>query len=193
MKRLILFRHGERTIQTGEASGDGPLTPAGQAVVEVYTESVIRSLRAARVTKIDLAVVSGSIRCAETFAIIWRRFLEQDIKIEEYDMDRKYFATPGEIAAWNYLYRHRGKALRRLIEKIGEKRAVMGFASELVQLCAQRTAVPVQRALDHGAKNILVVTHGPHDALIQEQFTGVECETCLALGTYNIIELDKRK
>ncbi len=191
MKRdLIIFRHGRRFIDTKEASGDGPLTPAGIARVQVQAKSLAKELKALSISTIDLAVVSGSIRCSQTFALIWTVLHSKGIVVKEYDMRRKYFGTKLENAGWKSMYVEHGDALRKMIRSVGEKEAVMKFAADLVNPCVQRTNARISRAFNKDeARTVIVVTHAPHDALIEESFTGVAWDDCLEMGDYRIITL----
>lgn len=189
MPELYLFRHGKRHIDTREITGDGPLTPFGEQQVQVSAEDLRNKLHAKRVRHID-AVVSGSIRCAQTFGIIWEMFhslKQRRILIRHYDMDRQYYCTPAEGLQWSLMYEAHGTELLRRIDIIGEKTAVLGYAGNLVRPCVRRTVNGIKKALEGGSDRILVVTHAPHDTLIEEHFTGKPVDACLGLGQCKIV------
>lgn len=187
MPHCILVRHGKREIKTGEKSGDGPLTSLGRAGVHISAQQLATNVfNEYRIGTIDLAIVSGSIRCAETFSIVWRVFLKQGIFIAEYDMRKEYFSTPEEDAGWTALYAERGDIFLETQKRLGEKGAARRHAWNLVAPCVDRTLERIRRAIDDGAQTVLCVTHGPHDAFIEECLTGQDHEG-LAQGDARII------
>jgi len=188
MPQCIIVRHGKRELKTGEKSGDGPLTSLGRAGVTITAIQLATDLGSVyHIGTIDLAVVSGSIRCAETFAIVWRVFLEKSIFIAEYDMRKEYFSTPEEDTGWTALYSEQGEAFHAAQKQSGEKEAVLHYARDLVLACAYRTVRRIRKAVeDEGAQTVLCVTHGPHDAFIAEALTRQPHEG-LAQGDARII------
>lgn len=187
MPDCILVRHGKRDIKTGEKSGDGPLTSLGRAGVHITAFQLATDLIATyRIGVIDLAIVSGSIRCAETFAIVWKVLLEKSIFIAEYDMRKEYFSTPEEDAQWATFWAEKEDVFREAQKRLGEKGAVRKHAWHLVAPCVDRTLERIRRACDDGAQTVLCVTHGPHDAFIAECLTGQEHEG-LAQGGARIV------
>jgi hypothetical protein len=86
------------------------------------------------------------------------------------------------------MYEAHGTELRRAIEQVGEKTAVLNCAGDLVRPCVRRTINGIKKALEVGATRILVVTHAPHDTLIEEHFTGKPVDVCLGLGQYKIVK-----
>lgn len=186
---LIIFRHGRRKINTGELSGDGPLTPDGIEDVKQsaygLVDDILKMPYMEWHRKIDLAVVSGSIRCAQTFAIIWDCMMRSGMGIGEYDMRKEYFSTREEDVGWNELYTKRGLELRRDAEALGEKEAVLKHAGKLVWPCAERTIQRLDAAFGaEGHNSILLVTHAPHDCLIEKHFSVVGRKECLEQGRY---------
>jgi len=187
MPLLIIFRHGQRHLNTGETSGDGPLTKEGLETVRIQAHQLAAVLKKKSVHSIDCAIVSGSARCAQSFTEIWRVLLKKSIMVLSYDMHTQYTASANEAKEWNALYAQHGIMLAAEIDRIGEKAAVMHYAGKLVNPCSNRTIEGIKQAIKHGAETILVVTHGPHDTLIAEAFTGKVYPTCLKLGQYRII------
>lgn len=184
MSLLIIFRHGDRLKNTGELSGDGPLTPKGIEDVTVSAHALAESLKKQDYTKIDVAVVSGSIRCAQTFAIIWQVLLKFGISIGEYDMKKEFFSTTEEDQGWNDLYANHRDELLKEISEVGEKTAVLKRAGRLVKPCVQRTTTRISKAFASGKPTVLVVTHAPHDTLIEEHYSLVGRKECLEQGKY---------
>lgn len=188
MPLSILFRHGHRYLNTGEISGDGPLTKEGLETVRIQAHQLAAELKRKDAGSIDCAIVSGSARCAQTFTEIWRILLKKKIIVHTFDMHAKYTASANEAKEWNALYAQHGVMLRAEIDRIGEKAAVMQHAGNLVKPCAYRTIDGIKQAMKHGAETTLVVTHAPHDTDIAEAFTGNVYPECLKLGHYRIIE-----
>ena len=193
MTRLIIFRHGKRYI-TGEASGDGPLTREG---IETTRNSAVKlrmELIQKHVEKIDLAIVSGSIRGAQTFSILWTvlltAFTESPLPIVLYDMSKDYFSTAEEDARWKVFYSQMKETHEAAKALVGEKEAYLrsALARGLIESCVHRTVNRIRAGVWDGAQNILLVTHAPHDALIAEAVTSVPCSQCLEVGTYRIVE-----
>ena len=184
MSLLIIFRHGDRFKNTGELSGDGPLTPKGMEDVTVSAHALAESLQKQDYKKIDVAVVSGSIRCAQTFAIIWQVLLKFSISIGQYDMRKEFFSTTEEDQGWNDLYANHRDELLKEISEVGEKDAVLKRAGRLVRPCADRTIARIVKAYTSSQPTVLVVTHAPHDCLIEEHFSLVGRSECLEQGKY---------
>jgi broad specificity phosphatase PhoE len=187
MSLLIVFRHGDRLKNTGELSGDGPLTPKGIEDVTVSAHNLALFLQRHGYTQICLAVVSGSIRCAQTFGIIWHVLLKFGIRISEYDMNKEYFSTSHEDEGWNKLYANHREELLTEIKEVGEKAAVLKWAGNLVRPCVRRTTRRINQAYAAGQSNVLVITHSPHDCLIEEHYSQVELSQCLEQGNFRTL------
>ena len=187
MSLLIIFRHGERLVNTGERSGDGPLTPKGIEDVIASAYTLAESLQKQDCRLIDVAVVSGSVRCAQTFGIIWQILFRFDITIEVCDMRKEFFSTAEEDQGWNDLYTNHRDELLKEISEVGEKAAVLKRAGHLVWPCVKRTTTRISNAFAAGKPTVLVVTHAPHDTLIEEHYSLVDREKCLELGKYRML------
>lgn len=164
---VIIQRHGERWLKTGEKSGDGPLTEQGRETAERWAHAIVGALRSLDVKEIDLAVISGSIRCAETFSLTWRVLRKAGIVIRQYDMSKDYFSTPEEDVAWTRLYTEKLDQYLADQDELGEKGAILKHMGGEVSACVDRTI----SAVSANSKVVLFVTHGPHDALIAQHFT----------------------
>jgi broad specificity phosphatase PhoE len=154
---------------------------------EYYANRLITELIDSKIGLINEAIVSGSVRCVETFAIIWRELHKRHIKIESNEIHKQFFSTRAEDVGWKEFYRANHAILFNRIEAVGEKKAVMEGAGHLVRPCVKRTVTRIKKGLRDGARTILVVTHSPHDVFIEKAFTGVEQPKCLEQGHYRII------
>jgi broad specificity phosphatase PhoE len=194
MPMIVIFRHGQRRINTGCISGDGPLTTKGKFHTRTSTRELVADLRAMNISQIDLAIVSGSIRGSQTYAEIWDVLLEKGMPVRDYDMHRDYFSTREEDVGWKSLYDKHNSELQAAIHRDGERVAVMKFAGNLVHRCVSRIISRIDQAVAEGAKNILLVTHGPHDALIYEHYDSeTDRDDCLKMGTYDILEYELKE
>ncbi len=187
-KQFGYTHHEKLGKETGELSGDGPLTAKGIADVTDSAHNFAETLLQWGCNHIDLAVVSGSIRCAETIAIIWRILHENCITIGVCDMRKDYFSTVEEDRGWAELYaNHKSELLQRIAE-VGEKKAVLEYAADLVRPCAERTIARVEKGVADGCRSFIVVTHAPHDTIIEGHFSLVEMSqshtNCLEQGKY---------
>ena len=187
---LIIQRHAERLKNTGEASGDGPLTTSGRAQAEMQAQLMEIQLKRRFVTQIDYAIVSGSIRCAETFAETWRHLLTAGIRISDYTMAKEYFSTVEEDKSWAKLFvPPQYEKFMTAQKAVGERQATLDFAGTLVEACVKRTVNAIKSAVMESRKQvILVVTHEPHAALIVERFTGTD-QQILELGHFAVIDV----
>lgn len=167
---VIIFRHGHRYVATREISDDGPLSPAGKEIVKESAREIAKKLRSRKIHLIDLAVISGSIRCAQTFAIIWEELLLNDIIIREYKMRPEFYSLPEENIEWDRVYEN--EEYRADSKKLAEKELLMKHASHLVEAIAQRTLAAIPKNIN----NVLIVTHGVVDSLIIKDLTAQEIE-----------------
>lgn len=190
MKRLILFRHGQRYLDWCENPDDGPL-------VLVHSDALINnarqlgvSLTDRGVSEIDFVAVSGSIRCAETFAYIWRSLMDCGIRIATYDMWSEFFGTEEEGAMFRTIYRDKRAEFEELRKQGGEVAAYCTLIPDAVIPCALRTRDALSHAFARGAATVMAVTHSPHEALIEAAFTGeILRRDPIMQGAYKMIEL----
>jgi broad specificity phosphatase PhoE len=181
--QIILFRHGLRFTDTRLA--DGPLTADGINTVTLNARKLANEIEF--MGTLDVALVSSSIRCTQTFIIIWTAIHEQMKFIREIDVSRNYYCTHDEEARWLKLYAKSAAKIRDDERVLGEKKAIMKHAGNLVGSSALRIIGGISRAMAKDAKSILVVTHSPHDTFIEEAFTGNPQPDCLKLGEYRTI------
>jgi broad specificity phosphatase PhoE len=180
----------KRHLNTGESSGDGPLTKCGIQTIRTTARRAADELKKSGIVKIDRAIISGSVRCIQSFAEIWRTFIKRGIAIENIDIHRKYYTGgAGEDAEWLKIYSGASKVqLLSQINRVGEKKAVLDRAGHLIRPCVNRTVDGIREACRHGATNMVLVTHAPHDTLIAEALTGTVYTECLEVGYYRTIE-----
>lgn len=186
-RKFVVIRHAERIKNTGDISGDGPLTNEGITHAEEQAKQLAAQLREQGIRQIDQAIISGSIRCAQTWAIYWSVLLASGIKVVQFIMDRKFFSTPEEDEDWRRLYTEQLQDYLAAQREKGEAAATMEFAGDLVRACAIRTIAATEIAFTDGAQTVVSVTHGPHDILIAERF-GADGIEGLKLGEFRLIE-----
>ncbi len=187
MAKLIIGRHADYT-KTKEATGDGPLTEEGKVDARLDAGQLASQLASLGITAIDHAVVSGSIRGSQTFAIYWSVLLEKGIQIWEYQMDKQFFSTKEEDAKWADIAISQREKFLDAKTKNGEVAAVMEFAGEMVEDCAVRTVKALKAAQAGGAEVMMCMTHGPHDILIASYY-GHKFEKGIAKGSYRILDI----
>jgi broad specificity phosphatase PhoE len=170
-RQCIFLRHGQRRHETGVQSGDGPLTLEGRETSLETARRLCRELSSRNIRRIDLAIVSVSVRCVETFAVVWGELCQAGIVIAENDIDISYFFTPEENILWGEFNTRQGETFREARKLLGEKEAMRLHALNLVRPCVERTLARVYKALDVGARTILICTHGPLDAFMAEELT----------------------
>lgn len=171
MKTIVLIRHAERMKEASPVSGDAPISEAGRArIVQTMRENVVPTLERYGIKEIDLAIVSGSTRCCETFAEAWRELLAASIQINRVEIRREFYSTPEEDEEWARLWTDGLEDYLRDESAYGEKAAVLKHAGSIVEACVDRILSLVNES-DRWVT--MVVTHGPHDARLAERLTGV--------------------
>lgn len=187
MRRLILFRHGKREINWCDRPDDGPL------VIE-HTEEIIRSARDLAtelyeegIDTIDYVSVSGSIRCAETFAHVWRTLQMSGIQVAEYDMSEEFFGIDKEDRLMRQMYREKRKEFESLRATEGEVEAYCKLVPGVVFSRAKRTVQTLRKALEYKL-TVMAVTYSPCEAIIEGMFLNSKRRRDpIPQGTYSLI------
>lgn len=158
-------------IGTGIKPDDGPLLPKGEATVFHTANDLAGILLGYDINLIDAAVISAAISCAQTFAIFWDVSLQRGISIAECDVSKEYFSNRKEDVLWAEFPGKDKEDFERARQELGDKEALVRYASHIFDPCVDRTLGRVYRALDAGARTVLICSHEPYCALITDELT----------------------